>query len=128
MMRKRTYFEIPDKDRYGEIEKKMETEVENWREIEIFVKRCKNVRMEYVVGFGEDYSATRVLAAGSPSAGGAIEAAEREPAESAVSIHPRSTRHPRVAARRAYGRSYRRKLIARSSLERREGSIRIRPR
>lgn len=83
--------------------------------------------MKYVGGFEHD-SAARVLAASSPCAGGAVEAAEREPAESAVSIHPRSTRNPRVAARRAYGRSYRRKLIARSSLERREGSVRIRPR
>ena len=81
--------------------------------------------MKYVVGFEHD-SAARVFTAGSPCAGGAVEAAEREPAESAIPIHPRSTRDPRVAAGGTYRRSNRRKLITRSSLESRERRVRVR--
>ena len=82
--------------------------------------------MEYVVGSEELYSATRVLAAGSPCASGAVEAAERETTESAIPIHPRSTRDPRVAAGGTYRRPDGRELVARSTLKRRERRVRVR--
>jgi hypothetical protein len=84
--------------------------------------------MEYVVGSEELHSATRVLAAGSPCASGAVEAAERETTESAIPINPGSTRDPRVAAGGTYRRSNRRELITRSSLESRKRGVGIRPR
>jgi hypothetical protein len=62
---------------------------------------------ESVGGFEDYHSATRVLPTGSPCASGAVEAAEREPAESAISIHSRSTRDPGVAAGGTYRRSHR---------------------
>jgi hypothetical protein len=86
------------------------------------------MEMDYVVEFEQDDSATRVLAAGSPCASGAVEAAERETTESAIPIHPRSTRNPRVTSWSTYWRPNWRKLITRSSLESREGRVGVRPR